>query len=64
MKVQDPVVESQTKTKLGSQAIEQGGPSIRSWVVDFLRKHIDNYLHQHTAAADAIQKNPTIRART
>ena len=56
VKVQDPVFESQTKTKLGSQAIEQGGPSIRSWVVDFLRKNIDNYLHQHAAAAEAIQK--------
>ncbi len=56
VKVQDPVFESQTKTKLGSQTIEQGGPSIRSWVVDFLRKNIDNYLHQHTVAAEAIQK--------
>jgi topoisomerase-4 subunit B len=55
VKVQDPVFESQTKTKLGSQTIEQDGPSIRSWVVDFLRKNIDNYLHQHSVAADAIQ---------
>jgi topoisomerase-4 subunit B len=56
IKVTEPVFESQTKTKLGSQEIEPGGQSIRAFVGDFLRKYLDNYLHKHPEAADAIQK--------
>ena len=56
VKVQDPVFESQTKTKLGSTNLYEKGPTIRSWVVDFVRKQIDNYLHRHGETADALLK--------
>ena len=45
VKVIEPVFESQTKTKLGSQEIEPGGQSMRSFINDFLKEKLDNYLH-------------------
>jgi topoisomerase-4 subunit B len=56
VKVQDPVFESQTKTKLGSQSVSPEGPTIRSWIVDFMRKELDNFLHKHPETALAMQK--------
>ncbi|MFW7378871.1 MAG: DNA topoisomerase IV subunit B [Oligoflexus sp.] len=56
VKVQDPVFESQTKTKLGSQTVSPDGPTIRSWIVDFLRKELDDYLHKAPEIAIALQK--------
>ena len=56
VKVIEPVFESQTKTKLGSQEIEPGGKSMRAFVGDFLRKELDNYLHKHPDVAEALQK--------
>ncbi|NRA63784.1 MAG: type IIA DNA topoisomerase subunit B [Pseudobacteriovorax sp.] len=56
VKVQDPVFESQTKTKLGSQKVSEDGPTVRSWVVDFLKLQIDNYLHREPEVAIALQK--------
>jgi len=56
IKVQEPVFESQTKTKLGSQNIGQDGPSVRGFINDFLKKELDNYLHKNTAVADALLK--------
>ncbi|MFK7824004.1 MAG: DNA topoisomerase IV subunit B [Oligoflexales bacterium] len=56
IRVEEPVFESQTKTKLGSQAISPGGPSVRSWVVDFLRKALDDYLHKHEAISKELLK--------
>lgn len=56
VKVQDPVFESQTKTKLGSQKVSEDGPTVRSWVVDFLKTQIDNYLHREPEIAVALQK--------
>jgi len=56
VKVIEPVFESQTKTKLGSTEIEPGGKSMRSFVADFLKEHLDNYLHKHPEVADAIQR--------
>ena len=56
VKVQDPVFESQTKTKLGSQNVGPEGPSIRSWIVEFLRKEIDDYLHKNPKTAEALQQ--------
>ena len=47
IKVQDPVFESQTKTKLGSQNIEPEGQSIRNYVMDIVKKHLDNFLHMN-----------------
>jgi topoisomerase-4 subunit B len=56
VKVIEPVFESQTKTKLGSMEIEPGGKSMRSFVYDFLKEHLDNYLHKHPEVADALQR--------
>jgi topoisomerase-4 subunit B len=56
VKVQDPVFESQTKTKLGSQSTGPGGPSIRSWISDFVKKNLDNYLHKEPEVAIALNK--------
>ncbi len=56
VRVQEPVFESQTKTKLGSQYVSEGGPSMKSFVLDFLSKELDNYLHKNPATADALKK--------
>ncbi len=56
VKVQEPVFESQTKTKLGSQVAGPDGPSIRTWINDFVKRELDNYLHQNPATADALLK--------
>lgn len=56
VRVQEPVFESQTKTKLGSQYMSEGGPSMKSFLIDFLSKHLDDYLHKNTATADALKK--------
>ncbi|MBT8218740.1 MAG: type IIA DNA topoisomerase subunit B [Bacteroidia bacterium] len=56
VRVEEPVFESQTKTKLGSINIYPNGPTMRSFVNDFLTTQLDNYLHQHTEIADALLK--------
>jgi len=56
VRVQEPVFESQTKTKLGSQTVYDGGPSMKNFVQDFLSKELDNYLHRNPQTADAIKK--------
>ena len=56
VRVQEPVFESQTKTKLGSQTVSEGGPSMKNFVGDFLSKELDNYLHKNPAVADALKK--------
>ncbi|MNS11891.1 DNA topoisomerase 4 subunit B [compost metagenome] len=56
VKVQEPVFESQTKTKLGSLTIAPDGPSMKSFVLDFLSKALDDYLHKNVAVADALKK--------
>ena len=55
VKVTDPVFESQTKIKLGSKEIEPG-VSMRNFVMDFLAKHLDDYLHKHPETAQILQK--------
>ena len=55
VKVTDPVFESQTKIKLGSKEIEPG-VSMRNFVMDFLTKHLDDYLHKHPETAQILQK--------
>ena len=55
VKVTDPVFESQTKIKLGSKEIEPG-VSMRNFVMDFLGKHLDDYLHKHPETAQSLQK--------
>jgi topoisomerase-4 subunit B len=56
VKVIEPVFESQTKTKLGSQEIEPGGKSMRAFVNDFLKDKLDNYLHRHPEVAELIER--------
>jgi topoisomerase IV subunit B len=54
IKVEEPVFESQTKTKLGSRDMGPNGPSVRNFILDFLRKSLDDYLHKHTQTAEVI----------
>lgn len=56
IRVQEPVFESQTKTKLGSQTVYEGGPSMKNFIGDFLSKELDNFLHKNSATADALKK--------
>ena len=56
VKVIEPVFESQTKTKLGSQEIEPGGKSMRAFVNDFLKDKLDNYLHRNPDVAELIER--------
>jgi len=54
IKVQEPVFESQTKTKLGSMYIEPEGQTIRNYIGDILKKQLDNYLHMNSDTAEAL----------
>ncbi len=56
VKVTEPVFESQTKTKLGSQDVAPGGASMRSFVYDFLKVELDNYLHKNPETADLLHR--------
>ena len=56
IKVEEPVFESQTKTKLGSKDIGPKGPSVRNFILDFVTEHLDNYLHKHPETAEALLK--------
>ncbi len=56
VRVQEPVFESQTKTKLGSQNVADGGPSMKNFVTEFLSKELDNFLHRNVGVADALKK--------
>jgi topoisomerase IV subunit B len=56
VRVQEPVFESQTKTKLGSQSVSEGGASMKNFIYDFLHKELDNYLHRNPTVADALRK--------
>jgi len=54
IKVQEPVFESQTKTKLGSKDIGPNGPSVKNFITDFLKKELDNFLHRNPDTAEAL----------
>ena len=56
VRVQEPIFESQTKTKLGSQNVAEDGPSMKNFIHDFLAKELDNYLHRNPSVADALKK--------
>ncbi len=56
VRIVEPVFESQTKTKLGSTTITPEGESLRSFIGNFLKAELDNYLHKHPQIAEAIQK--------
>lgn len=54
IKIEDPIFESQTKTKLGSRDIGPKGPSVRNYIVDFLKTELDNYLHKSPETAEIL----------
>jgi topoisomerase-4 subunit B len=54
VRVQEPVFESQTKTKLGSVQMAPDGPTVRGFINDFIKRELDNYLHRNPAVADAL----------
>lgn len=56
IKVEEPIFESQTKTKLGSKDIGPNGPTVRNFIIDFVKKELDNYLHKHPETADILLK--------
>lgn len=56
VRVQEPVFESQTKTKLGSTDVGPEGPTIRTFLNDFLKTQLDNYLHKNPDTAEALLK--------
>lgn len=56
VKVEEPVFESQTKTKLGSKDMGPGGPSVQKFIGDFLKKELDNYLHKNAETSEILLK--------
>ncbi|MDA8788237.1 type IIA DNA topoisomerase subunit B [Schleiferiaceae bacterium] len=56
IKVIEPVFESQTKTKLGSNDMGPEGPTVRTFILNFLQTELDNYLHRNSQVAEAIQR--------
>lgn len=56
VKIQEPVFESQTKTRLGSLQMEPNGRNLRTYVLNFVTTQLDNYLHKHTDVAKALQE--------
>ena len=59
VKVQEPVFESQTKTKLGSQNIAPDGPAIRTFINDFVKGALDNFLHKNPETAELLLQKIT-----
>lgn len=56
IRVQEPVFESQTKTKLGSLVVSEDGPSVKGFVLDFLSKHLNDFLHKNPSIAESMKK--------
>jgi topoisomerase-4 subunit B len=56
IKVMEPVFESQTKTKLGSTDMGGELPTVRTYINDFVKRNLDNYLHKNTETADLLQR--------
>lgn len=56
VRIEEPVFESQTKTKLGSATVAPEGETVRTFIGNFLKEQLDNYLHKNAATAEAIQK--------
>ena len=56
VRVVEPIFESQTKTKLGSQFMEEGGASMKNFIHDFLIRELDNFLHKNSSIADSMKK--------
>lgn len=56
IKVEEPVFESQTKTKLGSKDMGPDGPSVNKFINDFIKKDLDNYLHKNAETSESLLK--------
>ena len=56
VRVQEPVFESQTKTKLGSLNMAPDGPTVKAFITDFVKKELDDHLHKHSGVADGLLK--------
>jgi len=56
LKVEEPVFESQTKTKLGSKDVGPDGPTVSKFIGDFIKKELDNYLHKNPDTSEAMLK--------
>jgi topoisomerase IV subunit B len=56
VRVQEPVFESQTKTKLGSLNVAHDGPTMRTFINDFVKKELDDFLHKHPKVAEDLKK--------
>ncbi|KAA3618808.1 MAG: type IIA DNA topoisomerase subunit B [Calditrichaeota bacterium] len=56
VRIEEPIFESQTKTKLGSTTTAPDGPTLRTWINDFVKKALDDYLHKHADIAEALLK--------
>ena len=56
LRIQNPVFESQTKTRLGSIELSDDGPTVRIFINDFIKRELDNFLHQNTNIADYLLK--------
>lgn len=63
VRVQEPVFESQTKTKLGSNVVGEGGPTLRTFVLDFLKKKLDNYLRENSLVNKALLEKILVNER-
>jgi topoisomerase-4 subunit B len=59
IKVEEPVFESQTKTKLGSRDMGPNGPSVSKFINDYLKKELDNFLHKNSDISEALLKKIT-----
>ncbi|HPX59878.1 MAG TPA: toprim domain-containing protein, partial [Bacteroidales bacterium] len=56
IRIQEPMFESQTKTKLGSENMKEGGPTVRSYINNMVSKLLDNYLHMNPETAEILQR--------
>lgn len=63
IRVQEPVFESQTKTKLGSQNIGLDGPTVKNFINDFIKQHLDAHLHKNQEVAEAMRKRIELSER-
>ena len=63
VRIQEPVFESQTKTKLGSTTVAPGGAQLRTWIVDYVASQLDNYLHKNPETEKALLNRITQNER-
>jgi len=56
IKVMEPIFESQTKTKLGSTDMGEDLPSVRTFILDFMKQELDNYLHKNNETAEQLHR--------